>query len=136
MKPITLAFPALISAIAYTLAGCGGGATKVVGKVIGGNISFVGVVDSSDARLKGDGIVGAHLVVRTRPDRDAAQVGQATSGPKGEFTIPVSDSAALLQPAEFTAEKEGYLRASTVMNVPPVDKRVLVILRSAPGTGK
>jgi hypothetical protein len=116
---------------AMLLSGCGGGATRVGAKVISGDISFVVVADQSDPRLKGEGIAGATIQVHGGAERGGALLGSAKSDAKGNLTISIKDNSVLMRPAEFSATAEGFGPASSVMQIPPADKRLLFILKPA-----
>lgn len=124
MRSVVLALGLLCTG---SLTGCGGRAANVSGKVIRGDISFIIAVDATDPRLKGEGIPGVEVQVYA--ERGAVLLGGATSDSKGNITVSIQNVGALLRPAEFDAEKEGFARTSTVMSIPAVDKRVLVILK-------
>jgi hypothetical protein len=122
----------LASLAIAALPGCGGGPAKISGKVIPGNVSFVGLADTSDERLKGDGIAGAKVGVYSEPEKGGTLVGQTTSDSRGNFTVSV-DAGSILRPAEFRAERDGYVTASTVMSIPPSNRQVLMILKAGGG---
>lgn len=117
-------------AAAAALVGCAGKAI-ITGKVIQGDVSFMGVVDANDERLAKPGLAGAEVAVVSDPDRPAASsnLGQATSDATGAFSIKVSDQSAYMRPAGFSARKEGYISTTGVMALPPADRRLLVILQ-------
>jgi hypothetical protein len=115
------------------LGGCSVGATKVSGKVIRGDLSFILVVDASDERLKADGLPGAQVQMHQGADRGGKLVGEVTSDEKGNFVIPVKETAAILRAVELSATKEGYARSMGEMSIPPVSQRILVILKPSPG---
>ena len=123
------AIPACAAAISAILTGCGGGASTIKGKVIRGDISFLVVVEASDPRLRGDGLPGAQVQINASTSRGGALLAESTSDARGNVSLAVRDSAALLRPAEFSAELNGYARTSSVMSIPAADKRLLVILK-------
>jgi len=119
------------------LGGCQGGPTSVKGKVIRGDISFVVAVDASDPRLKGEGLAGAEVQVTAVSARGAALLAEGKSDANGNLKLSVRDTEALLRPAEFSAELDGYTRTSAEMSIPPGDKLILIMLRpSSTGTAK
>jgi hypothetical protein len=120
---------ACAAAFVALVAGCGGQASRISGKVIRGDISFLVVVDSSDPRLKGEGLPGAQVEVRSTPERGAVLLAGATSDAKGNLTLAVRDGSAILRPAEFSASLDGYVPTSSVMSIPPADKRLLIMLK-------
>ena len=129
--------PLLLCALAFCLGGCGGGASKINGKVVRGDLSFIILVDANDPRLKGEGLPGAHVAIRSVASRGGGLLADGTSDKSGNVTLSVRDAGALLRPAEFSAELEGYQRTTAEMSIPPVDKRILVLLKpGAPGPGK
>ncbi len=131
------ALSALVVVFVAVLPGCGGGPSAMSGKVIRGDISFFVIVEANDPRLRGDGLAGAHITVNAVSGRGGALLAEGTSDSKGNVSLSVKDTAALLRPAEFTADLDGYTRTSSVMNLPPTDKRLLILLKpTAPGAAK
>ncbi len=114
---------------AGALTGCSVGPSIVNGKVIRGDISFIVMVDATDPRLKGEGLPGAAVDLYSSNERGATLLSHAVSDAKGNLVFSIKEGDVLMQPAEFDAAKEGFARTSTVMAIPPVDKRVLVILK-------
>jgi hypothetical protein len=112
------------------MVGCQPGSVTVTGKVIEGNISFAGVVDPTDERLKGGGLsdvtVSGRKVVDGQP---GLGIGEAKSDHSGNFKIEVREQSAFMQQAQFTAHKDGYINAVNTMPLPSVDRRLLVILK-------
>jgi len=124
--------PALAAALlSCAIVGCAAKA-PVAGKVIEGDISFIGVVDPADERLNGPGIPGATIVVRGGDTPTALELAEVVSDRKGDFRLSIADQKALTRPAQFTADKEGYSRAVGVMSIPPQDRRLLIILKPMP----
>jgi hypothetical protein len=112
-----------------------GGCTQhlaVKGKVIGGQVAFVGAVDSKDERLSGPGLEGATVVARGTGTRSETTLATATSNPKGEFTLDVRDERSLLGTIEFRGRKAGHIDARATMPAPTSDRRLLVILPQGP----
>ena len=116
------------------LAGCQGGAVPISGKVITGEISFMGAVAPGDERLKGPGIEGVTVSGRTVVDNQTGfDLGEVTSDAKGDFKLKVKEQKAFSRPAEFEATKPGYLAARGRMPLPPTDRRLLIVLRPEAG---
>jgi hypothetical protein len=110
-----------------------GGCTQhlgVQGKVIAGEIAFIGAVDQKDPRLTGPGLEGA--TVSARGSGGTGSVATATSNPKGDFTLNITDEKALLSSVEFWGHKAGYVDARGRMPVPGADRKLLVILPGGP----
>jgi hypothetical protein len=106
----------------------------VQGKVIRGEIAFVGAVDGKDPRLTGPGLEGATVTARGTGNRSELTLGAATSNARGEFGLSLSDQNALLSTVEFWGHKPGHMDARTTMPVPTSDRKLLVILpERAPG---
>ena len=105
---------------------------SIKGKVIQGNISFVGIVDQADERLKSEGLPDVDVAARA----DVGSVGgymfaQAETDPKGDFDLRFKDQHMFSKPVEFSAAKEGFRPARGQMHVPSNQRRLLIIL--APG---
>lgn len=117
--------------------GCvAGGCSSVTvdAKVIEGSVSFVGVVDKSDARLKGAGIAGADLKVKSKPETGTGTVvAEGLSGDGGDASLPLMDKSALKAPVGISVRKDGYLGADNVLTLPGPERRILVVLKRAPG---
>jgi hypothetical protein len=109
------------------LGGCAHHPT-VLGKVIPGEIAFIGAVDVSEARLDGPGLEGATVTARGTGSRSETTLGTAVSNARGEFAVSLSDQEVLLGTVEFWGHKPGYLAARTTMPVPTADRKLLVIL--------
>jgi hypothetical protein len=124
---------AMIGAMAA--GGCGGGPSKIEGKVIKGQISFAVTVEGSDGRMKEDGLAGVEVEAYAPAERGGGLLGAARTDGKGNFALNIRDSGAMLRPVEFTASAPGYIPASGVMSVPPTDKRVLILLKPGAAGG-
>jgi hypothetical protein len=124
-----------LAVVVLPLAACSRG-TTVSGKVIRGDVSFIGVVDPADPRLKQDGLEGAEVTARgsgTRADRILADT---RSGKSGDFSVRIDDQEAIGRPAEFRAHLPAYADARQEMPIPASDRRLLVILKPmAAGAG-
>lgn len=124
---------AVLGLVLVIASGCGGGPSKVEGKVIRGDISFAVSVEGSDARLKEDGLAGVEVEAFAPAERGGGLLASTRTDSKGNFALSIKDTGALLRPVDFTANAPGYIPASGVMSVPPTDKRVLILLK--PGSG-
>jgi len=120
----------LLALAAIPLTGCQQ-AAPVTGKVIRGDVSFIGVVEASDERLKLIGLQGAEVTATNDPNSPAAAavLAKATSDAKGNFSLRIADQSTLTRATGFTAKKEGFLPASSAMPMPSEDRRLLVILK-------
>ena len=118
--------------LAASLVGCAGAATNSIkGKVIEGSLNFVMVVDQSDERLKGPGLADVAVEARAGGNRAAGTLfSKTTSGSNGEFRLNFGDQQqVLLKPVEFSGEKAGYGTAKVVMNLPPSERRLLIVMQ-------
>jgi hypothetical protein len=116
------------------LSGCAGHAA-IEGRVVEGKVSYVGLVDPNDSRLKGEGgVAGAAISARTVVENQGGRnLDQATSDAKGNFHLNVKEQSAFARPTQFNVTKEGYITADGAVPFPPSDRRVLIILKPAPG---
>jgi hypothetical protein len=126
-----------VGVCAAVLAGVGGCSQHlpVYGKVIEGQIAFVGAVDGKDSRLSGPGLEGATVTARGTGGRSETTLSTATSNAKGEFKIDITDERALLTTVEFWGHKAGHVDARSTMPVPSSDRKLLVILPPAGSAG-
>ena len=124
----SIIFLPLVAALLSTFVGC---AAKplVSGKVITGSIDFIGVVDKSDERLAKDGVPDVTVRALANPGTSPVRIGSVTSDAKGDFGLSITDQNSLIRNVRFEAEKPGYLPAGGTMNIPPSDKRLLIIMR-------
>lgn len=131
-RPLVVRRLLLLSLAALPLAGCRSGST-VTGKVIPGEVSFIGVVDASDKRLKDPGIPGVEVAAGTDPSRPvaAAVLGRGTSDKSGNVVVRIKDEGSYAGPFAFNATKDGYVPATGLMPIPSTDRRLLVILKPA-----
>jgi hypothetical protein len=104
-------------------------AVSVSGKVIRGDVNFIGAVDPADPRLKSDGLPGAEIAARGTGTRSDRILADAHSGKSGDFTLRIDDQDAMNQAAEFRAHLPGYGDASGTMGLPAPDRRLLVIVK-------
>ncbi len=111
------------------LGGCQSDPT-IAGKVIEGNMSFVGAVDDRDPRLEGPGLEGATITgIASAGPSEGATLGSITTDKKGEFKLPVRIQRALIYPIEFTASHPGYLDARQTMSSPGEGRKLLIMMR-------
>lgn len=111
-------------------------AVRVPGKVVAGDVSFIGVVNEGDSRLdaasKDTAVAGAVVeITGTAGNVKGVNVGKATSDANGNFTIRLTDQDAVKGPASFRATAPEYLAAEATMLIPPSQRRVLVVLKRA-----
>ena len=119
----------LICLVSSMLIGCSAANNSLRGKVIEGNINFVCIVDQHDERLKSPGLEG--VTVEARGSNAAATLfSSVKSDTNGDFTLRFGDQQqVLLKPVEFSGFKDGYSPSREVMNLPPSDRRLLIILK-------
>jgi hypothetical protein len=116
------------------LSGCGQ-QSNVRGKVIQGNLGFIGEVDHQDARFAGPGLEGVRVIARAAEGpRKGRQLSAGTTNAKGEFALSLGDQNAALYPMEFIASKDGYGDVRQTMPM-PAGRRLLVIMRPRDGMG-
>jgi hypothetical protein len=127
MKSPTAAL-AMSVLLSLALGGCGS-AVRTQGKVIQGEISFIGGVSESDERLKGPGIAGASIAARGTGAQSSATLATATSGSAGEFSLSIQDQRVLMNPVEYWTRKDGYVDARATLPPLASDQRLLVILK-------
>jgi hypothetical protein len=124
-----------LAAVALGLGGCGSH-VGINGKVIPGAVSFIGTVDSTDERLKQDGLEGVNVSARSESGPTAGMsLGSAKTDKKGNFILPVRDQRSVLYPARFSASKAGYIDAHQSMTAPAAGSAVLVIMKENPAPG-
>jgi hypothetical protein len=121
----------LVSA-AFVLLATGCTSYSLQGKVIAGDISYIAVVDASDERFNGPGLVGASLSLETDPGKlKREHVGDAVSSSDGWFSIRVNRPGAglLIYDVGIRVQRNGYEGVQQIFRLPSSGKRVLVILR-------
>ncbi|MCB9846776.1 MAG: hypothetical protein H6814_00025 [Phycisphaeraceae bacterium] len=130
-RPLVVARALLLLTLGAVLTGCGAG-YQLRGKVIEGEISFIAVVSSDDPRLDGPGIPGVSIRLVSDPNKlNKEMLGEAVSGGDGSFSIGVDRVGAgfFNYDAGVSADRKGFEHAESQFNLPPSDRRVLVILR-------
>jgi len=119
----------LVSLVSSLLTGCSAATNSLRGKVIEGNLSFVCLVSQSDERLKAQGIEGATVEARAS-NSTGTLFSSVKSDQKGDFKLKFGDQqAVLLKPIEFSGAKDGYAQGHEVLNLPPSDRVLLVVLK-------
>jgi hypothetical protein len=119
----------LVSLVSILMTGCSAATNSLRGKVIEGNLSFVCVVSQSDERLKTQGIDGATVEARAS-NTTGTLFASTKSRNNGDFTLRFGDQqAVLLKPIEFSGAKDGYTQGHEVLNLPPSDRVLLVVLK-------
>lgn len=124
----------LLGAVYACSVGCGPG-YSLKGKVIQGDISFIAIVNKDDPRLEGPGIPNVAVALLNDPNKLSKEtLGTAISDSQGDFSIGIDLVGAgfFRYDAGLTAERKGYEYATSQFNLPPSDRRVLIMLR--PGT--
>ncbi len=123
-----------VTAVAVLVGSCvlgGCHASALRGKVIAGDVSFVGVVDATDQRLQNQGIPQATVrATRTRGEQ-LGIVGR--SDKEGGFTLKLPTASWVKEPLAIDVSRDGYMPARSARQVPPDDKRLLVVLKRLPG---
>jgi len=128
----------VLLALGALLVGCGSG-YQVRGKVIQGDISFIAVVAGDDPRLEGPGIPGVVVTLVSDPNKlNKETLGESISSGDGSFTIGVDRVGAgfFRYDAGMSANRRGYELAVSQFNLPPGDRRVLIMLRPGVSTGQ
>jgi len=125
----------MLLAIVPFLVAAGGcsGTASVKGKAIQGEVSFMGVGDAGDERLKAAGLKEVEVNITSDPGRSSATttLGHATTDATGNFSIRITDQSSYSRQAGFSARKEGYISTTGLMPLPPADLRLLIILQPA-----
>jgi hypothetical protein len=116
------------------LFGCGGGAMRIEGKVVGGATGVVTLAEAGDARLGGPGVPGVSVRVH-RPGAPNAPVAEATSGAEGGFTLRVPESDVLGGRMEVVASGPGVLVCRGSVYLPRDGRRLLVFVERSGGGG-
>ena len=122
-----------LALVLLSLAACSRAMT-VSGKVIRGDVSFIGAVDPADPRLKQEGLEGAEVSARGSGVRANRILADTRSGKAGDFTVRIEDQEAMGYPAEFRAHLPAYADAVQPMPIPASDRRLLVVLKPMSGT--
>lgn len=123
-------FLAALALVPLTMALGGCKSPSVIsGKVIRGDLSFIGIVDAADPRLKQEGLAGAELSARGVEARSDRILSDGRSGSGGDFKLRIDDPDAPTLPAMIHAHLDGYADAHQELSIPPSERRVLVILK-------
>lgn len=118
---------AFFSLLACLLTGCGSG--QVVGKVLPGAISYVGVVDQSDERLAQMGLKGVTIRVEAAPTAGSATpIATATSKPDGSFKLSIPTSSWPTDRVQIRATADGYATARGSVYLPHAGQSLLILL--------
>ena len=126
------------AACVATAAGlCGCSPYIVQGKVIEGDVSYIAVVDASDARLQGRGLSGASVEIWTDPEKlNRRRVATNVSDSDGSFSLPFGETGAGVLDYEVSvlARREGYSGAEIITPLPSSSKRLLIMMK--PGASR
>lgn len=114
-------------ASAAMLAGCAG--SRVRGKVVEGDVSYIIVAPSSDPRFSGEGLEGAKVSIRITRDGVERARGTDESDKLGRFNIPIEGLSALADKIELEISREGRVPARGTIALPAADRAVLVLLK-------
>ena len=118
---------------------CGCSAYELKGRVVGGDVSWVGVVDQSDPRLNNSGLAGVQVALVNDPMKiNRERIGGAFSDAAGEISIPVDEPGAgwMIYDIGVYASKRGYTDAQGFFRLPPKDKRLLIMLHTGRSDGR
>lgn len=116
-----------LGACAAMMWGCG--ASKLTGRVIEGRISFVGVVDGSDARLGQPGIGQATIMVE-HPDGAAgdARIATGTTGADGSISLSIPGKKWPTDRVLIRATAADHAPARGVLYLPRDGQKLLILL--------
>jgi hypothetical protein len=107
----------------------------VNGKVVRGDVSFIGSVDTNDPRLKQPGLDAVEVSARGTGSRSDRILSDTHSDSSGDFRLRIEDQEAISHTAEFRCHLPGYADARQEMDIPPPDRRLLVVLKPLSGGG-
>ena len=127
---------AVLLLLCLGVVGCSG--YELRGRVIGGQTSWVGVVDAEDPRLSEPhlGMGGAAIEATLDPQNlNYQRLGKVVSQGDGAFALPVEAKGAgwLEYDIQMIVELAGYAPAVGEFRLPGQSKRVLVVLGSGEG---
>ncbi|RMH13472.1 MAG: hypothetical protein D6695_03815 [Planctomycetota bacterium] len=126
MTKTTLMRSLSIVATGMLLTGCAG--TRVVGKVLPGTISYVGVVDHSDERLGEPGIPGVSVRIEAPNGSSSSPIATATSGPDGRFSMSIPKDAWPTDRVVVRAIVDGYASARGSVYLPRTSQSFLILM--------
>lgn len=119
---------ALLTALVSLLAGCGG--MKVVGKVIPGAISYVGIVNQTDTRLAQPGVGGVAIRIDATPASGgtSATIASTTSAADGSFKLSIADDSWPTDRVQIRAMIDGYAAARGSVFLPRDGQSLLILM--------
>lgn len=115
-----------LAAAACMLAGCGG--MSVTGKVLPGAISYVGIVDHSDTRLRELGVGQVSLHIETPAGAGSGTIATATTKPDGSFKISIPTERWSTDRVQIRALAEGYATARGLVYLPRDGQSLLILM--------
>ncbi|MCL4220393.1 MAG: hypothetical protein KJZ65_03385 [Phycisphaerales bacterium] len=117
---------AALAASGCMLTGCGG--MTVAGKVLPGTISYVGIVDHSDTRLKELGIGQVSLHIEPPVGSGSGTIATATTKPDGSFKVNIPTEAWSTDRVQIRALAEGYATARGTVYLPREGQSLLILM--------
>ncbi|KAA0214328.1 MAG: hypothetical protein DYG94_07575 [Leptolyngbya sp. PLA3] len=111
---------------ACLLTGCGG--MTVAGKVLPGEISYVGIVDHSDTRLKELGVGQVSLHIEPPVGSGSGAIATATSKPDGSFKITIPTETWSTDRVQVRAMIDGYATARGLVYLPREGQSLLILM--------
>ena len=107
---------------------------KVVGRVVSGEISHVGVVDGSDSRLKTKGLDGIEVTIsQAAGGGSSAMLGRAVSTGGGHFSIAVDPNAWPTDRVQVRATGDNYATARGLVFLPREGQQLLILMERTAG---
>jgi predicted small secreted protein len=107
---------------------------KVVGRVVTGEISHVGVVDGSDSRLKTNGLDGIEVTISQASGGGSnSMIGRAVTTGGGHFSIKVDASAWPTDRVQVRATGDFYATARGLVFLPRDGQQLLILMERTAG---
>lgn len=116
----------------FLLAGCA--STKVVGRVLPGAISHVGVVDATDERMGTAGLAGIEVTISpVAGDGSTTILGRGVSTGDGSFSIKIDEDKWPTDRVQVRATGASYATARGSVYLPKGNKRLLILMERTAG---
>lgn len=106
--------------------------SKVVGRVVPGAISHVGVVDGSDERLSRGGLGGIEVSILA-PGGEDGVLGRAVSTADGSFAVRIDSANWPTDRVQVRATGDDYATARGTVYLPAGEKRLLILMERTAG---
>lgn len=120
--------------VASVLLVSGCAAAKVVGRVLPGTISHVGVVDATDDRMGTSGLAGIEVTLSpVSGDGTTSYLGRAVSQADGSFSIKIDSTEWPVDRVMVRATGDDYATARGSVYLPKGDKRLLILMERTAG---